>query len=159
MFIHLSLFISILTSKPTYDTVSVVHFLFQPKVIILLLFHVQSFYSCWCFCCCVYVYVCKPALLFPLVPSFKQCRDFVCWFISPSPSSSLSVFHLLFKLAKLNVFVVRLLDRRTFFTSGLSVRVSSCCSGCFFLLLFFLYLITSTHTHNRSLRINTCYIN
>lgn len=40
MFIHLSLFISILTLLPAYDTVSVVRFLFQQKVIILLLFHV-----------------------------------------------------------------------------------------------------------------------
>lgn len=117
-------------------------FLFQQKVIILLLFHVQSF--CCCCCCMILcmslcvgnsgcVCVCKSLIAL----SFGSFFYTASWFHMLIYLPALSLFHslalpfqLLFKLAKRNVFVVRLLDCRTFFTSGLSVRVSSCCSGC-----------------------------
>lgn len=92
--------------------------------LVVLLLHVSVYVP---LCVWVILSVCKSCCSFL---RFLRSNSVVISYVDLSSRSPSLLFQLLFKLAKLNVFVVRLLDRRTFFTSGLSVRVSSCCSGC-----------------------------
>lgn len=119
-FIYLSLFISISTLQPSHDIVSVVHFTHK-KVIILLLFQVFVFLYYYFFLALLFLWILCVVILYLTFYSCAHSDLILC----------MNVSHVLVSL-----------DCRTFFTSGLSVRASSCW-------FFFLFLcsFSSAHTH------------